>query len=238
MASTGKRIFVTGTDTSIGKTEVSCAIAAALDARGINVGVYKPAETGCSEGESGLVGEDCVRLSDAAGRRQSPSEVASYLFRLPAAPLVAAEAEGTHVDPDLLVADCERIAGANELTIIEGAGGLLVPIAESFTYADLAARLEAPVVVVVGSRLGCINHALLTFEALRTRGLTALGYVMNTLSPENAAFDEARSNRATIARFTDLPDLGLLPYLTDDDRSEPSACARLAESTLSIKALL
>ena len=238
MASSGKRIFVTGTDTSIGKTEVACAIAAALDARGIDVGVYKPAETGCADGEHGLVGDDCVRLSAAAGDRQSPADVASHLFRLPAAPLVAAEAEGTSVDPDVLIADCERICAQHELTIVEGAGGLLVPIAEAFTYADLAARLEAPIVCVVGSRLGCINHALLTFEALKTRGLTALGYVVNTLSPENEAFDEARSNRATIARFTDLRDLGLLPYLTDEDRSEPSACARLAESTLAIKALL
>lgn len=238
MASTRKRIFVTGTDTSIGKTEFACAIAAAFDARGIDVGVYKPAETGCAEGENGLVGDDCVRLAAAAGDRQSPADVASYLFRLPAAPLVAAEAEGTSVDPEVLVADCERVCAQHELTIIEGAGGLLVPIAEAFTYGDLAARLEAPVVCVVGSRLGCINHALLTFEALATHGLNALGYVVNTLSPENEAFDEARSNRATIARFTDLRDLGLLPYLTDDDRVEPSARARLAESTLTIKALL
>lgn len=238
MATTGKSIFVTGTDTSIGKTEVSCAIIAALDARGIDVGVYKPAETGCRESNGELIGEDCIRLTDAAGERQSPSAVASYLFRLPAAPLVAAEAEGVSIDPDALVADCERVIAQHEITIIEGAGGLLVPIAEGFTYADLAARLNTPVVCVVGSRLGCINHALLTFETLKTRGLRTLGYVVNTLSEDGAAFDEARTNRATIARFTDLPALGLLPYLTDDDRSEPSARARLAESTLSIAALL
>lgn len=239
MASNSKSIFVTGTDTSIGKTEVACAIAAALDARGIDVGVYKPAETGCAEGGDGsLVGEDCLRLAAAAGERQSPSDVASYLFRLPAAPLVAAEAAGATIDPEVLVADCKRVVGQHEITLIEGAGGLLVPIAEGFTYADLATRLASPVLCVVGSRLGCINHALLTFAALEARGLEVLGYVVNTLAPGNEAFAEARSNRATIARFSDLPALGLLPYLDDDDLGEPSAHARIAESTLSVGSLL
>ena len=182
MSAPGKSIFITGTDTSIGKTEVSCAIAAALCTRGVDVGVYKPAETGCEDGPEGLVGEDCVRLAAAAGRRQKPSEVASYLYRMPAAPLVAAEADGSKVDPGVLIDDCRRVTGEHELTIIEGAGGLLVPIAENFTFTDLAVWLDIPVVCVVGSRLGCISHALLTFEALRFRAIRTLGFITNTLN--------------------------------------------------------
>ncbi len=242
MSSKGKSIFVTGTDTSIGKTEVSCAIAAALCARGIDVGVYKPAETGCEVGNNSdtgeLVGEDCVRLARAAGGKQDPAKVASYLLRMPAAPLVAAQAQSTTIEPGVIIDDCHRVTNEHELTIIEGAGGLLVPIAEGFTYADLAVWLDVPVLVVVGSRLGCINHALLTFESLRFRALRTLGFVTNTLTAGDGARAEADSNRETISRFSPVAELGTLPFLSDAERDDPPAGGRHAEASIKLDLLV
>jgi len=194
--------LITGTDTGAGKTLVGCALVAALRARGLRVSVYKPVETGCAEVAGQLVGEDCVRLAGAAGDVGRAPEVASYRFALPAAPLVAAEAAGNTIDPQRLVADFARLLdGGTNVVIVEGAGGLMVPIADGFTYLDLARRLDLPILCVVGSRLGCINHALLTLRAIETAGLRSAGYVVNCMDPGEQALAAARSNRATIARF-------------------------------------
>jgi dethiobiotin synthetase len=225
-------VFVTGTDTGVGKTEVSCAIARALVARGFVVDVYKPAETGCTKRDAALVGEDCERLAAAAGGRQSAAEVASYLFELPAAPLVAAEAEGSAIDRARLREDFEHIAAESDFVLVEGAGGLLVPIDDGLTYADLADNFGLPVLLVVGSRLGCINHALLTLEVLQARHIPIAGFVVNCLADGQAALDEARMHERTIARFTEVASLGVFAFLPE------GTSAAAAETHLDLDALL
>jgi dethiobiotin synthetase len=231
-------LLVTGTDTGVGKTLVSCALLRALARRGHRVGVYKPAETGVPEDEAGeLRGEDCARLAVAAGQDQVLSSVAHALYPIPAAPLVAAEAAGESIDPDGLVRRFEGLAGRYEAVWTEGAGGLLVPIAPGFTYAELAQRLDLPVLLVVGSKLGCINHALLTLSELERRGVAVLGYVLNELSSTPEAPYAVASHRDTLARFTGQPDLGLLPCVAEAQRSDDDALARLAEAHLDVDAV-
>jgi len=249
-ASTPTRVrglFVTGTDTGAGKTLVSAAIVRALVTRGVRVGVYKPAETGCRTRDGAtaatLVGEDGELLAAAAGQpppSYGGAEVSSYLLRQPAAPLVAAETEGTRIDPARMVADFERIAASSDFVVVEGAGGLLVPIAEGFTYRELARELGLPLLCVVASRLGCINHAMLTIEAIEAAGLELRGYVVNQSSGDASSALAANSNRRTIARFSDRDstrDLGLFPFVPEADRGDFDALARLAEASIDINAI-
>jgi dethiobiotin synthetase len=231
-------VFVTGTDTSIGKTMVACGIAAALRARETGVGVYKPAETGCPIKDGILVGEDCARLTRAAGGRQTSFETASYLFELPAAPLMAAEAREETIDPQKLRGDYRRLSDIFEYMIVEGAGGLRVPIAEDYTYLNLARELGLPVLVVVGSRLGCINHALLTLDSLETNGIPIAGYAMNCLEEGNDAVVAARSNADLIARFSGKRDLGIFPFIPESEQANFDKLAASAERYLDLDAFV
>ena len=230
--------LITGTDTGIGKTTVATAIIGALRARGLSVGVYKPAETGCPYVNRMLSGPDCQRLADAAGNQQTPDDVASYLFELPAAPLVAAETAGIRIDPLKLAQDYEALTKRFGTVIVEGAGGLMVPIADGYTYLDLARNLKLNVVCVVGSRLGCINHSLLTFETMKSSGLRFSGYVMNTLMHETDDPVSPESNRRTIARFARYPDLGLFPYLPSALLDRYDELGNVAERTLNLNSFL
>jgi len=231
-------LFVTGTDTGVGKTLVSCAILAALRKRGARIGVFKPAETGCLPGPDGrLRGADATRLRAAAGLAQPLGSVATALYAVPAAPLVAAEAAGEAIDPPSLRKGFDAVADGTDAVLVEGAGGLLVPIAEGFTTADLMEALDLPILVVVGSKLGCLNHALLTLEALEQRKLSVAGWVLNhaEAGPEDA--HAVVTNRATLSRFTRQPDLGSLPYLRPHAAEDLRELAALAERSLELDAL-
>jgi dethiobiotin synthetase len=231
-------LFVTGTDTGIGKTTVTCALAAALDERGVRVGVYKPLETGCPTRDESLELADTVKLVAAAGGRQTPGSANSYAFALPAAPLIAAEAAGSSVDPLRLAADLERLAATHDVVLVEGAGGLLVPIADNYTYLDLARQSRAKVLCVVGSRLGCINHALLTSRMLVYAGFAAPARVLNTLEPGAAAQAAAARNRDAIARFSAGLDAGIFPHLAPEDRERWDRLAALARAHLALDKIL
>ena len=177
-------VFITGTDTGVGKTLVSCGLAAALSRSGRTVGVMKPIETGCEPAPSGgLRAADAEALHFYSGASTSPDDVCPQRFAEPLAPEVAAQRAGVTVDLDKIDSSFRRIAAGADFVIVEGAGGLLVPIAGGVCMADLAARFELPLLVVVGSKLGAINHARLTYECARARQLDVYGYVINFLSP-------------------------------------------------------
>lgn len=233
-----KAIFLTGTDTGAGKTLVSCAILRALSRRGLRVAAYKPVETGCRVEGDRLVGEDCEKLAAAAGSGQRAEDVAAYLFRVPAAPLVAAEAEGALIEHAVLLDRYAAIAAEADFVLVESAGGLLVPLAEDFTTRDLARDLGLTAVCVVASRLGCINHALLTLEVLRTSGIPIAGYVINELAGDDPYAVARSTNRGVLARFTEERDLGAMPRVEDAQRENFDALADLAERFLDLDAIV
>jgi dethiobiotin synthetase len=230
-------IFLTGTDTGAGKTLVSCAILAALRRRELRVAAYKPIETGCRLEGGERVGEDCERLAAAGGGVQSPREVAAYLLAEPAAPLVAAEAEGVVLDRIALLDHFAEIACEADFVLVESAGGLMVPVAEDYTTRDLALELGLPAVVVVASRLGCINHALLTLEVLRSSHIPIAGYVVNEIASGGEYPLALRTNHDVIRRFAGAPDLGAFPFVPPADRTHLKNLADLAERHLDLDAL-
>ena len=211
-------LFITGTDTGVGKTTIACGLAAALHGRGLRVGVLKPAETGCVERDGVRIADDAERLRYFAQCDAEPQACCPYTFAEPLAPAVAARREGRLIDSDVLRRFFAEMQAAHDITLVEGAGGLLVPLTESLTFADLARLLDLPLLVVVGNRLGAINHALLTIESARTRGLHVLGYVVNTLC-EQGDF-AAATNVEELQRWLGPP-LANVPFLGEVRCEEP-----------------
>jgi len=168
-------LFVTGTDTGVGKTVVSCALVRDLLRRGVDVGAMKPIETGV--GDDGPL--DALALQAAAGGVDSLDDVCPQRFSLPAAPSVAAIAEGRRVELWAIRRAYERLSARHECVIAEGAGGLLVPATEEHSMADLARELGLPLLIVARAALGTINHTLLTLEAAVARGLSVAGVVIS-----------------------------------------------------------
>jgi dethiobiotin synthetase len=201
-------LFVTGTDTEVGKTVVASVIAATFAARGERVSVFKPAVTGLDEVDA--LGSDHDRLRAAARSSQPAWEVAPYRFGPPVSPHLAAAAAGERVDPYRLLAAARRAAQAGDVLVAEGVGGLLVPLAADYLVRDLAADLGMPVVIAARPGLGTINHTLMTVECARAAGLAVASVV---LTPWPAVPGEMeRSNREAIARLAGV-DVETLPSL-------------------------
>jgi dethiobiotin synthetase len=200
-------VFVTGTDTGVGKTVLAAALAAALRAAGVDVAAFKPAVTGLEEPEPGRPA-DHELLAAAAGR--PPDEVAPYRFGPPVSPHLAAELAGTPLDPAALVAAARALHA--DVVVAEGVGGLLVPLTLGFTVRDLAVELGWPVVVAARPGLGTISHSLLTVEAARAAGLDVRAVVLTPWPDEPSVMQ--RSNREAIERLggvevATLPTVGL-----------------------------
>ncbi len=216
----GKGLFITGTDTGVGKTYFACGLAALLRDSGYRVGVMKPAETGCDAGDGRLVRQDAIALKAAAGCGIPLETICPYQFREPLAPSVAAEREGVSIDVQRLMAVYYEISAACDITLVEGAGGLMVPLLPSYTYADFARVLKLPLIVVAPNKLGVINHLLLTLEHANCKGLRVLGYILNHLEPQRSP--AAETNREALASLTAIPCAGELPYF-DESATEPFA---------------
>lgn len=207
----GSGIFITGTDTGVGKTFVACGLATLLRERGYRVGVMKPAETGCAEQDGKLIPEDAVRLRDASGCGEPIEKICPYRLPEPLAPSLAAERAGARIDIDRLLEVYQEISSNRDVILVEGAGGLMVPLLPSFTYADLARVMKLPLVVVAANKLGAINHLLLTLEHASCKGLTVLGYILNRVSAENSL--AAETNREILVNLTAVPCLGEVPFI-------------------------
>jgi dethiobiotin synthetase len=207
----GNAIFITGTDTGVGKTFFSCGLAALLKAAGYKVGVMKPAETGCVEKDGQLFPGDAWRLQQASGCAEAIELICPYRLAEPLAPSIAAERAGVKIDIDRLLDVCRDISAKHDITLVEGAGGLMVPLVPSFTCADFARVAKLPIIVVAANKLGVINHLLLTLEHAGCKGLRTLGYVLNQLSRETSL--AAETNREVLAGMTGVPCLGELPFI-------------------------
>lgn len=182
--------FITGTDTGVGKTLAACAVLRALARRGLRVIGMKPVAAGASMTNGRLVNED-VTAHQAAGNVYAPDALVNpYCFAPPIAPHLAAAQAGVAIELPRLLAAYADLAALADCVVVEGAGGFRVPLGPAFDTADLAAHLRLPVILVVGMRLGCVNHALLTAAAVSAAGLPLAGWIANHIDPDMLYADE------------------------------------------------
>jgi dethiobiotin synthetase len=222
-------VFVTGTDTGVGKTLACCALLHALAARGVRAVPMKPIAAGAVERAGRWINEDTALLLEAAGRDLAEAEACTpVLLREPLAPHIAAEREGVHISMPLLVAAFELRAGGGEFVVVEGVGGFRVPLSGGADTVQLARLLGLPVVLVVGLRLGCLNHALLTAQAIDDAHLPLAGWIANSIDPNMAAAEE---NIAALVARLEAPLLGRMPFTQRAD-------ARALAAHLDVTALL
>jgi dethiobiotin synthetase len=201
--------FVTATDTGVGKTEVACALLRAARAEGIDAVGMKPAQAGDAPGAP----SDAERLRDASDRVEPLEAICPYSLAAPLAPAVAARLEGRTIELPRILAAARALATRHAAVVVEGAGGLLVPLTERETFADLAVALALPVIVVARAGLGTVNHAALTVEAARRRGLDVAAIVLNRTTPSDDP--SVPYNAAEIARLTGANVVGPLAFNAD-----------------------
>lgn len=227
----GGAYFVTGTDTGVGKTVVATGMLEAARRRGLETVGLKPIAAGIDGARDGVeFNSDALVLQDAATVRLDYDAVNPLLLRRAIAPHIAAAEQGVRLDVEELAAHCRRIlADGCDFAVVEGAGGWLVPLDESRTLADLCVALGLPVVLVVGMKLGCLNHALLTAQAVDNAGLTLAGWVANTI---DAGMQAADANVAALRDRLSAPLLGRVPTL---DAAE--VCANGAADHLDLERL-
>jgi dethiobiotin synthetase len=211
--------FIAGTDTDVGKTFFATVLLAAMRRMGFTAVGMKPVAAGCEHVDAAWVNLDVSALLAASSISMPVKIVNPYLFREAIAPHIAAEHKGTKIEIPVIVDAYQALAKAADIVLVEGAGGLLVPIDACRDMADVAVALGLPVILVVGMRLGCINHALLTRLALAERGLQLAAWVANQVDPDMLAYEE---NLATLSKRLDAPLLAELPFM---ERPDPELAA-------------
>jgi dethiobiotin synthetase len=202
------RVFVTGTDTEIGKTFVSTALSAAARSKGLRVGVMKPVASGAHATPDGLRNDDALALMSAAGETDYGA-VNPYCFEPPISPHLAAADAGVDIDVRHIAELVRNRAEKYDCLVVEGAGGWQAPLGRNLSMSDLALALELPVILVVGLRLGCLNHAALSAQAIRRSGLRLAGWVGNRIDP---AMSRWQDNVSTLETLLGAPPLAVFPF--------------------------
>ncbi|MDH3997487.1 MAG: dethiobiotin synthase [Desulfuromonadales bacterium] len=219
-------IFVTGTDTGVGKSIVTAAIARHLTSKGLAVGIMKPVETGVEDPTQ--LGADATLLKWAAQSEDADEQIAPFRYPQPLAPCQAAELAGNLVDVDTIVERFNTLRQGKDIVLIEGAGGLMVPIRGGFLMADLAARLETPLLLVTHPRLGTLNHTLLTSFTARAMQLDIAGFIINNMPQQPGLAEEAAPHLLASLASCDI--LGVLPETYGNDQEKVTALAAQFES--------
>lgn len=211
-----KGIFITGTDTGVGKTFVATGLLKALRELGHDVCPMKPLETGCRFRKGELVPEDTLKLIKAARIKEPLDLINPYRFRQPLAPAIAAEAEGRVISRKRIISSYKKLSNRHNMIIVEGAGGIMVPVKKKYFIIDLVKDLNLPVLVVARAGLGTLNHTLLTLEAAKNRGTEVAGVMINCSSKiKNDA--SIRTNPEVIERSGGVPVVGTVPYFGDNN---------------------
>jgi len=206
---TARGVFIAGTDTGVGKTVVACAVLQGLSELGLRVAAMKPVAAGATRRRGVWHHDDVVQLRAAANVDVPLAWTNPYCFAPAVAPHIAAHEAGATLRMALIAKKYAQLAGRADVVVVEGVGGLLVPLGRRFNAADIPLRLELPVVLVVGLRLGCLNHALLTVEALQARGLRLAGWIVNRIDPDMA---RAAENLQALRSWLKAPLLGDIAY--------------------------
>lgn len=220
--------FVTGTDTEVGKTLVSGALILKLREQGMNAIGFKPVVAGTYQDAKGeTLNEDLETIRIASNLSSGALTLCPYVLDQPAAPHLVAARQGLKLEMSVILQSFRNIQNQADCVVVEGAGGLLIPLNDQEDLAMFAQEIKLPIILVVGMKLGCINHALLTYEAIKARYLNIAGWVANTLSTEMSLFDE---NIQTLQAKLNTPFLGLIPAL-------PKALQKADNSPYSLEAL-
>jgi dethiobiotin synthetase len=206
--------FVTGTDTGVGKTLIASAMLYQLGRLGLSTAGMKPIAAGYTDSPSGPVNEDVESLRLASTLDLTPAQICPYLLPAAIAPHIAAAEVGVQIDLPTIHARLHQLMQQADAVVVEGVGGFQAPLGERYDSADLAAMLSLPVILVVGLRLGCLNHALLTADAVRARGLSLAGWVANRIDPDMA---RAEQNIEALAHRLPCPLMGTVPYQRPPD---------------------
>jgi dethiobiotin synthetase len=206
-------LFITGTDTGVGKTVVACGLVRGFTACGVRAAVMKPVASGSLVTPRGLRNDDAVALLGACELDLAYEDVNPYCFEPAISPHIAADEAGIPIDLDVIGEKRRRLAGRGDLVVAEGAGGWLAPLGPNLTMADLARSLALPVLLVVGVRLGCLNHAALTHRAIGASGVAFAGWAASLIDPGMARLPE---NLQSLARIFGTPPLALVPHAPQD----------------------
>ena len=217
--------FVTGTDTGVGKTLVACALIHALGHRGLRVAAMKPVAAGAVWREGAWRNDDVERLAAVATVCVPRELLCPYELPQALAPHIAAELAGVRLHLPTILQAYHNLCERADAVVVEGVGGFRVPLGADFDTADLACALQLPVILVVGLRLGCLNHAALTAEAIAARGLSLIGWVANTIDPQVAQIER---NIATLRAMLPGPCLGCVPWLPSGDCLQAAQCLDIA----------
>jgi dethiobiotin synthetase len=206
-------VFITGTDTGVGKTIISAAIERVLLNRGVDVGVMKPVETGCAHGPKGLIPTDSEFLIKASRSKDPKGLITPYTLEAPIAPCEAAERQGVEIMEEY-IRDCYlHLKSRHSFMVVEGAGGLMVPIYRRFLVSDLIQLLELPIILVARPDVGTINHTLLSIQYAQSQGIHLLGFVVNRRHDKINVAEE--KSPMIIENLSGVPFLGIKPYIED-----------------------
>lgn len=208
-----KAFFITGTDTGVGKTHIAAGLLLAARQRGLTTAALKPVAAGCEQTADGWRNDDALLLQSVITEPLSYEQINPIALSAAIAPHIAAQRENRRLTVDRIAGFCRGVLGSAQLTLVEGAGGWRVPLNATETLADLARVLELPVILVVGIRLGCINHAVLTAEAIQRDGLPLAGWIANCIDPDLPCQDE---NILAITERLAAPCLGVIPWQADN----------------------
>ena len=209
-----KGYFITGTDTNVGKTVVTACLSTLFKSRGEDVGVMKPIETGVDPECSSCANSDAKFLIEVTGVQDTLEDVCPYRLKAPASPYQAARIEGKELDPEKLLERFRALQSKHSMMLVEGIGGLLVPITQRYNVTDLALQMNLPLIIVSRIQIGTLNHTLLTINAARQHGLKVAGVILNPVyEGELDTIEEEQGS--LIEEFSDTPILGTCPYIHD-----------------------
>lgn len=225
--------FVTGTDTEVGKTLISGALISLLKKQHVVVAGFKPVVAGMSLIDGKICNEDILALSKVMNYKPQDNflDICPYQLATPAAPHLVAKESGTHLDYSVMLNAFKAVREKSDAIVVEGVGGFKVPFHDGKTSADFAQDMGLPIVLVVGMRLGCINHALLTVEAIHTRGLRFAGWVANTIGPMTLL----QENIATLEQLIPAPLMGIIPELPKEFIQTPYSMSAMEKAANCLK---
>lgn len=209
-----KGFFVTATDTSVGKTVISAALIRALNMLGYSTGAMKPVETGCAKEGKTLIPSDGSFLKNIADMKEDIKLITPYTYETPLSPMSAGEIEGGHVSPEVILHAYNDLLKRYDLIVVEGIGGLYVPILRNYFVSDLAKRMGLPLILVIRPSLGTINHTLLTIHYARSKGLPLAGIIINYASPPLNDIAE-KTHQKALHEVMDVPIIGVFPQIPD-----------------------